>query len=160
MRMMRHGLAVATTAAFVLLGVFATPAAAAPTPQPTVMELSSRPATAAEAAALDLRVAAGQGCQGNEVSNNSYVHVCFERDGDVIWVHDDQADGERAVGHLVVRSGHYFCHNAAGAGVRWEGCSFSSQTAETETVLYFGTTRNGQYGQDNNETSWEYEPAS
>ncbi|MBN6039633.1 hypothetical protein [Amycolatopsis sp. 195334CR] len=49
----------------------------------------AQPASATEVAALDFAIQAdSHGCSGNEVSNNSYVHVCFVRDGDKIFVRD------------------------------------------------------------------------
>lgn len=154
MRLGRRVAATVGAAATMLVSVaLSTPAHAVAS-----VELPSRPATAAEAAALTAR-ADSHGCSGDEASNNSYVHVCFVRDGDVLWVYDDESDGERAVGHLVTPNAHYFCHNAYGAGVRWVGCGFSA-TPENTTIFYFGTTRNGATGRDNHETSWQYEYSS
>lgn len=154
MRLGRRMAATVGAAATMLVSVaLSTPAHAV-----ALVELQSRPATAAEAAALTL-AADSHGCDGNEASNNSYVHVCFVRNGDVLWVYDDEADGERAVGHLITPNAHYFCQNAYGAGVRWVNCGFSA-TPENTTIWYFGTTRNGEFGQDHHETSWQYESSS
>lgn len=101
----------------------------------------AQPANAAQAAELDRAVLADEhGCSGNEVSDNSYVHVCFVRNGDTIWVKDDEGNGRSAVGQLeFYDAGSWYwgyCVNThtAASGI-WVYCSFSE--ADENTTAYY-----------------------
>ena len=120
-------------------------------------------ASAAEAAALDLGVQAdSHGCSGNEVSDNSYVHVCFVRDGDRIWVKDDEGNGRSAMGQLDFYDagsryyGYCLNPNTAASGI-WVSCSFS-EADENTTAYYRGYDTVGD--SVGNFTAWQAESTS
>lgn len=123
-----------------------------------------RPASAAEAAQLDLSIQAdSHGCSGNEASDNSYVHVCFVRDGDTIWVKDDEGNSRSAVGELLFYdagswySGGCLNPNSAASGI-WVYCSFS-EADENTIASYRGFDRKAGTA-DAHYTSWQDEPTS
>jgi hypothetical protein len=123
----------ASLVAFVLVpqGV----AAASPSQDVRTVVKIARPASAAEAARLD-----GHGCSGDEVSNNGYVHVCFVRAGDTIWVRDDEANGRSAVGQLDFYDAgtryYGYCLNphSHASGI-WVYCRFPE--ADENTTAYY-----------------------
>ncbi|GAB2797881.1 hypothetical protein [Amycolatopsis magusensis] len=106
----------------------------------TVVQIA-QPASAAEVAALDLSIQAdSHGCSGNEASNNSYVHVCFVRDGDKIFVKDDEGNSRSAVGQLEFYDagtwywGYCLNPNTAASGI-WVYCGFGE--ADENTTAYY-----------------------
>ncbi len=120
-------------------------------------------ASAAEAAQLDLAVQAdSHGCSGNEASNNSYVHVCFVRNGDKIWVRDDESNGRSAVGQLDFYDagsryyGYCLNPNSHASGI-WVYCSFS-EADENTTAYYRGYDTVGD--SVGHFTSWQAESTS
>ena len=123
----------------------------------------AQPANAAQAAELDNAVLAdSHGCSGDEVSDNSYVHVCFVRDGDTIWVKDDEGNGRSAVGQLEFYDAGYwydgFCVNThtAASGI-WVYCSFSE--ADENTTAYYRGYDTAD-GTADHFTAWESESTS
>ena len=123
----------------------------------------ARPATAAEAAELDLAITNdSHGCIGSEASDNSYVHVCFVRDGDTIWVHDDEANGRSAMGQLEFYDAGawydgYCLDPFSSASGKWASCSFP-EADENTTASYRGyDTVDDSVG---NYTAWQDEPTS
>lgn len=123
-----------------------------------------QPASAAEAAALDVSIQAdSHGCSGDEKSNNTYVHVCFVRDGDKIFVKDDQTNSRSAVGVLRFKDGDAWkalgCRNPfTHASGKWAYCSFS-QADENTTAYYQGFDVNDD-GVADHHTDWESESTS
>jgi hypothetical protein len=153
--------------------VFAVQGVATAAPAPTASQSDhagvrqivkvARPASAADAAQLDLSVQAdSHGCSGDEVSNNSYVHVCFVRDGDTLWVRDDETNGRSAVGQIDyydAGSRYYgYCVNpySHDSGI-WVYCSFP-EADENTTAYYRGyDTADGTAAHF---TSWQAESTS
>lgn len=125
--------------------------------------MTAEPATVAEAAALDQAVQAdSHGCSGNEVSNNSYVHVCFVRDGDKLYVKDDESNGRAAMGQIRFQDGGAvydgFCPNShtADSGI-WVYCSVSR--ADEDTTVYYRGYDTAD-GNGDHFTSWQGESTS
>lgn len=109
----------------------------------------AHPATPAQLAQAGLMAAAsgGHGCNGGEASNNSYVHVCFKRYGDVIFVRDDEANGRSAVGAIqFYDAGSWYTrgcrHTHSHASGIWAYCKFS-RTHEHTTAYYWGYDQKG-----------------
>jgi hypothetical protein len=124
----------------------------------------AQPANAAQAAELDRAVLADSpGCSGNEASDNSYVHVCFVRDGDTIWVKDDEGNGRSAVGELLFYDagdwydGTCLNPNTAASGI-WVYCSFSE--ADENTIASYRGFDRAAGTADAHFTAWQDEPTS
>jgi len=101
------------------------------------------PPTAVQATQGGVTIAAdSHGCNGSEVSNNSYVHVCFVRDGDTIWVLDDESNGRYAVGQILFYDagswyyGYCLNPNSHASGI-WVSCGFP-EADENTTASYRG----------------------
>jgi hypothetical protein len=168
-RKMIAGIALPALAAISLALVSPGSAAAAPVAAKsdvagvrTVVKIA-QPASAAEAAELDLGVLAdSHGCSGDEVSDNSYVHVCFVRDGDRIWVKDDEGNGRSAMGQLEFYDagswyyGYCLNTNSAASGI-WVYCSFS-EADENTTAYYRGYDTVGS--SVDHFTAWQAESTS
>lgn len=128
----------------------------------TVVRIAQQ-ASPAEAAALDVSIQAdSHGCSGNEVSNNSYVHVCFVRDGDKLYVRDDESNGRSAVGQIDFYDagsryyGYCLNPNSHASGI-WVYCSFS-EADENTTAFYRGyDTKDDSVGHF---TAWQSESTS
>ncbi|WP_340681762.1 hypothetical protein LCL61_23845 [Amycolatopsis coloradensis] len=123
-----------------------------------------QPVSSAEAAALDASIQAdSHGCSGDEKSNNTYVHVCFVRDGDKIFVKDDQTNSRSAVGALNFKDGGTWktrgCLNphSHASGI-WVYCSFS-EADENTTARYQGFDVNDS-GVADHHTAWHHESTS
>lgn len=123
----------------------------------------AEPASAAQSARLDFAVQNdSHGCSGNEVSNNSYVHVCYVRNGDTIWVKDDEGNGRAAIGQFNFYDAGYwyngYCINrhTAASGI-WVGCSFP-EADENRTAYYRGYDSKGD--STSHFTAWQAESTS
>lgn len=160
------GIALPVLAASGLALVSAGTASAAPANESegvrTVVKIAQA-ATAAEAAALDVSIQAdSHGCSGDEASNNSYVHVCFVRDGDKLWVRDDEANGRSAMGQLYFKDGSSWYYgyclntNSHASGI-WVYCSFS-EADENTTASYRGYDTKGD--SVDHFTNWQAESTS
>lgn len=128
----------------------------------TIVEIA-RPASAAETAQLNEAAAKRRyGCNGGEASNNSYVHVCFKRKGDKLFVRDDEANGRSAVGQINFydagsRYNGYCLNPYTHASGKWVYCKFS-RADENTTAYYRGyDTRGDSVGHF---TAWEAERTS
>jgi hypothetical protein len=124
---------------------------------------TAEPANAAQAARLDFAVQNdSHGCSGSEVSNNSYVHVCFVRDGDTIWVKDDEGNGRSAIGQFNFYDAGYWYNgyclnpNTAASGI-WVSCSFP-EADENRTAYYRGYDSEGD--STSHFTDWQAESTS
>lgn len=144
-RKIMAGLALPALAATGLALVSPGVASAAPYTSGSVVHqvVVGQPATAAQAAQLDAMIKNdSHGCSGSEVSDNSYVHVCYVRNGDTLWVKDDEGNGRYAVGEIAGPDGANTLigscenHNSAASGI-WVYCSFSA-IDENSTAYYHG----------------------
>lgn len=123
----------------------------------------AEPASAAQAARLDFAVQNdSHGCSGSEVSNNSYVHVCYVRNGDTIWVKDDEGNGRSAIGQFNFYdagswyNGYCLNPNTAASGI-WVSCSFP-EADENRTAYYRGYDSKGD--STSHFTAWQAESTS
>lgn len=167
---MKHSMAKVAVAAAAFVGMLATtvgsasaqPSSAHAAAAKTVVKIAKQ-ATPAQAAALDAALAAdSHGCSGDEVSNNSYVHVCFVRDGDVLWVKDDESNGYSAYGQIEfydAGSWYYgYCYDPyTAASGKWASCSFS-EADENTTAYYRGY--DAKDGVAAHFTAWQAESTS
>ncbi|MEU4443384.1 hypothetical protein AB0K14_14090 [Actinosynnema sp. NPDC050801] len=141
----------------------ASPAVASGAGVRTIVKADAPP-NAVQATRGDVTIAAdSHGCNGSEVSNNSYVHVCFVRDGDKIWVRDDEANGRSAVGqiHFYDAGSWYYGYclnpNSHASGI-WVYCGFP-EADENTTALYRGYDTDGDTV-PSHFTAWQDEPTS
>src|SRR5687768_14066345 len=77
----------------------------------------------------------GTACEGNNVSNG-HVKVCFQPDGEWIYVRDQDSDGRSAYGQVSGRDRH--CRNPYGDGT-WARCNYSFR--EGSGVTFRGYTK-------------------
>jgi hypothetical protein len=147
-----------------VIGLALVPGAAAASTlgEQTVVKIGT-PASEAEAAALDVGVQDdSHGCSGGEASNNSYVHVCFVRYGDTLWVRDDESNGRYAAGEISYYDGgsrhRGYCFSPySHASGKWYSCGFS-QADEKTTVDYRGFDHKNRGG--DHYTAWQRESTS
>jgi len=155
-------------AAVIGLSVAFIPSASAADASAGVHKASATIVASAQSTAAVAPAAAGDshGCNGKEVSNNTYVHVCYVRYGDVIWVHDDQPNGRTAVGEILFYdsagfdgAGWYYgyCFDRYSSTGPWDHCSFS-QADEHTTVYYRGYDTKGS--STSHFTKWQSEPST
>lgn len=82
----------------------------------------------------------GTACEGNNASND-HVKVCFQPDGEWIYVRDQDSDGRSAYGQVAGRDRH--CRNPYGDGT-WVRCNYSFR--EGTGVSFRGYTKdNGSW---------------
>lgn len=120
-----------------------------------------QPVSDAEAAQLDAGVLDdgddSHGCDGGEESNNTYVHVCFKRYGDKLYVRDDESNGRSAVGEIDFEDAGtwytYTCRNqySHDSGI-WVYCRFPDADENT-LVFYRGFDRKSGTS-DSHTTNW------
>jgi hypothetical protein len=77
----------------------------------------------------------GTACEGNNASND-HVKVCFQPDGEWIYVRDQDSDGRSAYGQVFGRDRH--CRNPHGNGT-WARCNYSFR--EGSGVTFRGYTK-------------------
>ena len=92
----------------------------------------------------------GNACDGNNAANDN-VKVCFQPDGEWIYVKDVAADGRSA--YAVVAGRDRVCRNPHGQGT-WVRCNYSFR--EGNTVTFRGYTRDneGIINAYRNHTGW------
>jgi hypothetical protein len=92
----------------------------------------------------------GTACNGNNASND-HVKVCFQPDGEWLYVKDANADGRSAVGQISGRD--RICRNPNGVGT-WVRCNYSFR--EGSVVTFRGYTRDteGLVNWDRDETPY------
>ncbi|MEV6754337.1 hypothetical protein [Streptomyces sp. NPDC051214] len=76
------------------------------------------------------------------------VTACFEKQGDKMWVRDNQEDGHHAVGGFGFANGDsdvwdYECHDYKGKAGGWTYCSWASTIPESSTITFRGMEFNG-----------------
>ena len=97
----------------------------------------------------------GYACRRQQRENDN-VKVCFQPDGEWIYVRDMKTDGRSAYGEVEGRD--RVCRNPHGQGA-WARCNYSFR--EGSRVAFRGFTRDneGRINLKRNETLWTYELA-
>ena len=97
----------------------------------------------------------GSACDGNNASNE-HVKVCFQPDGEWLYVRDSAADGRSAFGQISGRD--RVCRNSHGSGT-WARCNYSFR--EGSAVTFRGYTRDGEgiVNWMRDETAWNMDLA-
>ncbi|WBQ05195.1 hypothetical protein [Kribbella sp. CA-293567] len=94
------------------------------------------PAAAADSWSVGTKVSGpGGACNYAFVANNA-VKVCFEPDGELLYVYDGKSDGRSAIGE--VSFSHKGCRNKWGKGT-WARCNYS--WPEGKKAFIIGGTR-------------------
>lgn len=112
---------------------------------------SLAPATSASAETLGTVVKGPGTACANSSAWNTHVKVCYQTDGDYLYVYDGAADGRSAWG--TIRSPERRqCRNAAGNGT-WVRCNFNLEK-DGSRLLFVGHTRDneGIFNPDRNVT--------
>lgn len=92
----------------------------------------------------------GTACLGNNAENDN-VKVCFQEDGEYLYVKDKAADGRSAYGQIAGRDRH--CRNLHGKGT-WVRCNFSFDEGSTVTFRGYTKDNTGRINFTRNETPY------
>ena len=92
----------------------------------------------------------GNACQGNSVGNDS-VKVCFQPDGEYLYVKDKDADGRSAYGDMM--SGYDDCRNPYGKGT-WVRCNYAFREGTPVGFRGFTKDNEGRINWTRDETEW------
>ncbi|MFJ4714623.1 hypothetical protein [Streptomyces sp. NPDC088785] len=108
----------------------------------TGLALAAAPASATESVKQTAKKGSGPP-SGAQCSVGKGVTVCFQKDGDRIWVLDKQEDGHHAVGGWGFANGDsdvwdYECHDYAGKAGGWTYCGWADTIPESATITFRG----------------------
>lgn len=103
----------------------------------------------------------GPGASCNDTADNadnSYVKVCFEPDGDYLYVRDDEQDGRSAYGRFDSgwEPGRDACRNKHGIGT-WVRCNYDITEGRPAKFQGFTQDNAGWLNPERNHTAWAYD---
>jgi len=109
------------------------------------------PATASAEIVIGDRVGSpGDACDGNNAENDN-VKVCFQQDGEWLFVKDVAADGRSAYGEIENRD--RICRNLYGQGT-WVRCNYSFREGSAVTFRGYTKDNEGSANLIRNLTTW------
>jgi len=87
-------------------------------------------------------VSGPNGACADTSASNSHVTVCYQADGDYLYVKDGEADGRSAYGFFTWGGdGRDECRNPYGAGT-WVRCNYD--LVENQRIMYQGYTKDNE----------------
>jgi hypothetical protein len=103
--------------------------------------VGAAPASAADGVREGVKVAGPDGACSNAQASNTYVTVCYQANGDYLYVKDGEADGKSAYGYFTWPGDKDHCRNSYGAGT-WVRCNYD--LPEDMRIMYEGYTQDNE----------------